>query len=435
MRSMHLWPLALLFLFAGCPDTGDDDSGSPGDDDTTVGDDDAGDDDTADDDSSEADDDTANPCDDHCSSGVQDCGESGVDCGGDCDACGVDVLWTEYDGTFPTIAATADKVVVAWCHEGVKFICNDGQGWGGVHELDVGTTYTKATRMAADSQGRIHLVVTHGGGVDIEYAVLSAEPGCAQSTWSVPEGLAEPALGGRYPNIAVDVDDDPHVIWHDEAYTNVYYRKGSGGGWPDPVQQVTTTEWDSRFADVSVSGTTPHVIYEQDDSSHSNCHPSYTTSDGSGWTDPLDLVDSYHSWPQIAAEADGDLHVLYTKRHGDCEVKYRHLDGGVWGGEHTISTAPTEWSWSSLTLDGVGGMHAVWHQVVGDFAQVFYAVGDTDAGTWDAPRQVSVDTEMHNWQAAIALDPEGIAHIAWMHVQPATEEGQIRYRAVQFSDL
>jgi len=343
-------------------------------------------------------------------------------------------LWSSPDGSFPTVAATADKVVVAWCHSGVRFVCKDQHGWGAVHEIDVGTTYTKSTRAQADDQGRIHLVVTQGGGNDVLYAMMGAESECAESTWTTPEGLTGPE-GGRYPNVDVDDAGDPHVVWHDADYTQVYYRKATAGQWSDPVSQVTTTEWDSRYPDIAVAGGMPQVVYEQDDASYANCLPQHTHWTGAEWAVPFQLVDTYHSWPQVVAEPSGDAHVLYTNRFGDGEVKYRHLQGGSWSAEDVISTGTTDWTWTSLALDGVGGLHGVWHQYVGDTGQVVYAVGDPASGTWQAPLQVSADDALNEWQAAVAVDPAGISHVVWMRVQPDAEEGQILYRAVQYTDL
>ncbi len=402
----------------------DDDTIHFDDDDATAADDDdIGDDDTGDDDDTAA-------CDGHCANGVRDCGETGVDCGGECDPCAVEVIGAA--GSFPTVAATADKVVVAWCHEGVQYLCKDAQGWTAVHSLEVGTTYTKSTRLQADGQGRVHLVVTQGGGNDILYAVMG--PGaCGESSWSAPEGLAGPE-GGRYPNVAVDDGDDPHVLWHDQDYTQVYYRRATAGAWSEPIVQVTTTEWDSRYPDLTVVGQDPHVIYEQDDASYANCLPHHTHWTGSAFAEPFQLVDSYHSWPQIAADPDGAVHALFTDRFGDCEVKYRRWEGGAWGGEHVISTGSTDWSWSSLAADETG-LHGVWHQLVGGIGQVFYAVGDAGAGTWEAPRQVSEDAALDEWQPAVSVAPDATAHVVWMRVQPDEESGEILYRTVTFEDL
>jgi len=419
-----------LFI-AGCADdewSADDDTAATDDDDTTTGDDDTtgGDDDTT-----AGDDDDTAACDDHCANGLHDCGETGVDCGGECDPCLVEVIGPA--GSFPTVAATADKVVVAWCHEGVQYVCKDDQGWTAVHALEVGTSYTKSTRLVADGQGRIHLVVTQGGGNDVLYAVMGAESGCAESSWSAPEGLAGPE-GGRYPNVAVDDLDDPHVIWHDQDYTQVYYRKADAGQWGDPIVQVTQTEWDSRYPDITVAGMDAHVIYEQDDASYANCLPNHTHWTGTDFAAPYPLVDSYHSWPQIAADSDGNVHALYTDRFGDCEVKYRRLEGGSWGGEHVLSTGSSEWTWTSLAAHQ-GGLHAVWHQLVGGIGQVFYAVGDAEVGTWEAPRQVSEDGSLSEWQAAVAVAPDGAAHVVWLRVQVGEESGEILYRTVVFADL
>ncbi len=210
--------------------------------------------------------------------------------------------------------------MVAWCDGGARWICRDASGWGAVEAVPEMGGVAKATRLQADSQGRIHLVATWGAGTGIYYSVLDAATDCASSSWSPVEVISGPE-GGRYANVAVDTDDDPHVRWHDTDYTNVYYRKASGGSWSAPVTAVTTTEWDSRFCDISVAGLTPHVIYEQDDANYQNCHPSHTYWTGGGFSEPFDLVTSYHSWPQIVMDPAGEGHVLYTGRHGDCEVK------------------------------------------------------------------------------------------------------------------
>ena len=425
----------LLLMFAGCPTEGHDDDVA-GDDDATgdddAGDDDVGDDDTADDDST-GDDDTSDPCEDHCTNGLFDCGETDVDCGGDCDACEPVQLWGDLTASFPAVAATADKVVVAWCDGGARWICRDASGWSAVQAVPGMEGAAKATRLQADTQGRVHLVSTWGAGNGIYYSVLDAAADCASSGWTNVEVISG-AEGGRYANVAVDTDGDPHVCWHDVDYTNVYYRKASSGAWSAPVTQATATQWDSRFCDISVAGLIPHLIYEQDDESYSNCHPSYIYWTGAGFTDGLDLVDSYHSWPQIVMDPSGEAHVLYTGRHGDCDVVYRRTGGGGWEPEQVLSTGPTEWTWTGLAVDGNGTLHGAWHQLIGGKGQVHYATGDAAAGTWQIPRQVSIDDALDNWQQALAVDPAGHTHIVWMQVE-GDESGRVFYRKVTYDDL
>jgi len=432
--------LAACTLVMGCPtETADDDTSADDD----GADDDGADDDGADDDSGDddtGDDDTTDPCEDHCSNGIFDCAETDTDCGGECDACDPLELFATPEAAFVTVAATDTKVVVAWCYDGVRYVCRDASGWSAVQELDVGASYTKSTRVQADSQGRIHLVVTKGGGNSILYSLFDGSDDCAGSSWSAPQPLVEIAQGGgRYAQVAVDENDDPHVVWHDQDYTNVYYRHATAGAWDDPVEHVTDTQWDSRFPDLTVIGTTAHVFFEQDDASYMNCHPSYTYDTGNGFAAAVDLVDAYHSWPQIVADDAGDLHALYTRRHGDCEVKYRRFTGGSWEPEVVISTAPSNWTISSLATDAAGDtLHAVWHQLVGGNGQVHYAVADASTGTWETPRQVAVDDTMVNWLATLAVDPAGHTHIVWLKMQPDPiheDSGAVWYRKVTLEDL
>jgi len=244
--------------------------------------------------------------------------------------------------------------------------------------------------------------------------------------------------GGRYGQVAVDDNDDPHVVWHDEAYLDVYYRTAPGGQWTEPIRAVTATQWDSRFPDVTVVGTTPHVAFEQDDESYSNCHPSYTFWTGNEFAEAEDLVTSYHSWPQIVADSHGHLHILYTRRLGDCEVKYRWGDGGAFASEQILSTSATNWTISSLAIDDTDTLHAVWHQLEGGNQVVQYAVGDAATGTWQAPRPVSDDPATANWLATVAVDPQGLAHVVWLRMEPDSiheDSGTVHYRKVAYGDL
>lgn len=383
------------------------------------------------------------PCLDHCENHARDCGETDVDCGGGCEPCPEIVMLETQDGRFPTVAATADRVVLAWCQRGgVKYMCRDDSGWTSVLNLDIGVSHVKSTRLAEDSLGRFHMTVTKGAGVAIAYLRLSAGATCSDMTWSDPVDLVTAGDGGgRYAGIAIDDNDDPHVCWQDQAYDNIYYRRATGGEWPDPIIAVTETPHDSRFPDITVLGTIPHIMYEQDDASESNCHPTYTYREGEGWAAPVDLVTRYHSWPQIVADADGRMHVLYTRRLGDCEVKYRRKVGDTWEPEKELHSAPTNWTQSSLVIDEGGGLHAVWHQLVGGMAHLYYCTGDSATGDWNTPRLVSTDSSLNNWQGDIDIDPEGFAHIIWMHGDANDGGGweetfaRIVYRKVAFDDL
>ncbi len=376
-------------------------------------------------------------CADHCGDGASNCGETDIDCGGGCPLCPIEELWPVQDAIFPTVAATADRVLVAWSvtgEWGVHWSCRDGNGWTAPAVLDTGVSFTKYPRAQADSQGRIHLVVTRGGGDAVVYARFDG-PDCSGSAWTPAVELVTLAEGGgRYPQVAVDDNDDPHVCWHDQAYTNVYTRRATAGSWSEPIVPVTVTPTDSRFCDISVQGISPHVVWEEDDFSYANARPRYARWTGAAFSAIDELQDSYHSWPQLVVEADGDAHVLYTRRYGDQEVKYRFRSDGAWQEEQVVSSGPTEWTWSSLALRG-DELHATWSQTVQGWEQVHVVRGDAPGGTWEDPRRLPGDEGRHGTVPALSIDPDGFAHLAWLSSDAPMDEGRVLYRKVAWQDL
>jgi hypothetical protein len=433
--------IALVVFCSGCSGTvsnaGNEDSGSPADGATLDG---QQPEDGAPPDAHDPEPDAAtDPCLDSCSNGVQDCEETDVDCGGPCDACAEEEVWLEAgaEGEFPTVAATADKVVVAWNwvgEWGVHYRCKDASGWTDVANLNVGNAGTRFPRAQADSQGRIHLVVTRGAGGAIMYSVMGNEPTCEGSSWSAPLALVELAQGGgRYAHVAVDENDAPHVCFHDRLYADTWYTENTTGAWSTPVNVTDTpVDADSRYPDISVSGTTPHLVWEEDDTSYANTRPRYTYWTGSDFAPWHHLSEEQHSWPQIVSEANGNQHVLFTTRSG-AEVRYWFKNGGNWEPHVALNSAPTDWSWTGLDLDLTGTLHGVWHELVSTYMQIHYATGEAATGTWVVPRQVSTNLTVHNSVPSVAADPAGHAHVVWLY-DDGTGIG-VHYRKVAYDDL
>jgi len=379
------------------------------------------------------------PCANHCKNSVADCGETDVDCGGKCTPCAEVKIWSAAGQSteFPTVAATKEKVIVAWSivgKWGVYYRCKDALGWGAVSNLSTGSGGTKFTRAQADSKGRIHLVVTRGAGGAVVYAMLSDDATCAKSSWSSPKDIATMSTGGgRYPQVAVDVNDAPHACWHDKDYTDVYYGEATSGKWSSPINVTNTSkDADSRYPDISIQGTTPHFVWEEDDASYSNTRPRYTYKTGSGFAPWKHLSQQRHSWPQVVVEPGGDVHVLFTTRDGK-EVRYWQKKSGVWQPYKAVNSAPTKWSWTSLTLDGKGFLHGVWHQLVGGKMQIFYSTAKGPTGAWGAPGQVSTVKTADNEIATVATDPAGHAHVAWRRLSGS--ESMVYYRKVSYADV
>ena len=373
---------------------------------------------------------------DPCSNGVWDAGETGLDCGGPCDACPAVELSAGNHGA-PVVAATGDLVMVTFADVDddytLYYMCQDDSGWTSPQPVPGLGSSGEFSRMVTDSQGRIHLVVHQGGGSGrgVYHARFDGDSGCAGS-WTTPTRADDGTRNSCWPAIAVDANDDPHVFWT-EDYLQMQYNHAPGGIWGSPVIVIDTEDEQSCHGDITVDGTTAHVIWQEGTSPRL---PTWSHWTGSEFSAPEALTNQFHNWPQIVADGHGRLHVLYTWRYDPNDVKYIQWDSGTWSSEVTVSTGATAWTWAHMEADDSGVLHATWSQT-DSVEHAYYCIGDGSTGTFEAPRQVSTGESRHDIMPAISVDPHGRAHLVWVQVDDpwAEEPGQIYYRVVTWDDL
>ncbi len=376
-------------------------------------------------------------CAGHCDDGELSCGETAIDCGGDCQPCAEEVIFSG-NGLFPAVAANGEVVLASFGNgdheERLYWTCQDGSGWTTPEEVpDLGHS-AQFPRMEVASDGTIHMVVHAGLGnnravMHLTWATDQACPG----SWSAPTQADDGSDNSCWPQMALDEQDQPHICWTDRDYYEIHYNHVSGGSWQG-VEVVYSSTLESCHSDLTVTGGTAHVLWQEGDSPRL---PVHSERQGSAFSTPVELSSDFHNWPQIVPDSQGDLHVLYTGRHGDHEIKYRKRAGGSWQPEQTISTRPGEWAFTMLVIDEQDQLHATWHRTDG-VEHVYYAIGDALTGSWQAARQVSTDSDLQNRDATLWADPRGTAHHVWLHKEDhedADSMGEVRYRPVTWQDL
>ena len=80
-------------------------------------------------------------------------------------------------------------------------------------------------------------------------------------------------------------------------------------------------------------------------------------------------------------------------------------------------------------------MHATWSQTIEGWEQVHYCRGDATTGTWESPRRLPGDEGRHGTVPALAIEPLGFAHLAWLSSDASMDEGRVLYRKVAWEDL
>lgn len=375
-------------------------------------------------------------CADHCQDGAFDCGETAIDCGGECEPCAEQTVFGG-NGGFPAVAATGDLVLVVYgngddSHRST-YSCSEGDGWTAPVLIPGLGSNAEFARLDTDAEGRVHMAVHAGGGNGRQVYYLRFEGDDCAGSWTSPVAVDDGTDNSCWPQIALDAAGDPHISWTDRDYYAIHYNHAVGDLWQG-IETVIESELQSCHGDLTVVEGTAHLVWQEGDSPRLPVHSQHT---GSGFAAPVELSGSFHNWPQIVGDTEGRLHAIYTDRYSPHPVQYRRRVGQHWEEQVQLSSRDGEWTWPGLTLDDQGGLHATWHRTEG-MEHVYYARGDTSSGSWESARQVSTSDARHNRDSTISIDPNGVAHLVWLHKDDATDAdttGEVHYRAVTWDDL
>ncbi|TFF98547.1 MAG: hypothetical protein EU547_01110, partial [Promethearchaeota archaeon] len=91
----------------------------------------------------------------------------------------------------------------------------------------------------------------------------------------------------QYPDISVDSNDQPTVVWQDTSDNDTSYNsptifyssQNSGGTWTKPQNITHTNSSPQKYPSLSYEGTTAHLIWTQENRTNSNnYHINYSTN-------------------------------------------------------------------------------------------------------------------------------------------------------------
>ena len=285
--------------------------------------------------------------------------------------------------------------------------------------------------IARMSDGTIYVVYYKKlAGVYQIYVTYSADEG---ETWS--DGLRISTYAGMAAQvqnisaIAVDSGDNLHVVWQGRATgyakSQIWYAKYDGS-WGSPIHVDPRAEAADYVQD------SPSIAVDSEDNLHLVWHEHdtvdwidriyYTKYDGS-WATPVPISTDVQGQytPVIAVDSGDNLYVVW---YGYPEswiaqiycVKY----DGSWGAPVRISTALNmedhEQSLSGIAIDSSDNPHVVWQGMGGDHTtndQVWYTKYD---GSWATPICISTAASMDDYgqiSAGIAVDEVDDIHMIW----------------------
>ena len=287
--------------------------------------------------------------------------------------------------------------------------------------------------IGTDGAGDIWATSSHVGNLE----VLFAPP----PPWSSPIALSEGEPFPGLPAVATDEMGRTHVLWTEasergEPGTGFLYARWDGSAdtdpdgeqWTRPVPVLQSSEGGAEEPAMIAAGDRLHTVWSGGQNgeilySNSFARDAYAAA---GWSKPVPLPApaSIGSWPDITADADGTLHVVYAVPVNEERGIYytRSLDGGTtWSPALRVFDAvAAEWvmvDYPRLTEDGQGGLHVVWVRFAlpgSDRPKGIHYSRSNDGGeTWSKPETVAEGA--HAWPQ-VAASGGGQLHILWNEV-------------------
>ena len=259
--------------------------------------------------------------------------------------------------------------------------------WSAPDAFSAGEGYPGLPAVAADSEGNVHVLwseaeVRGEPGQALLYARRDtpAEPAPGRETWTQPSRVIESSQGRILNPAMIAVGDALHAVWSGGQNGEVFYSRA--------------------FARDAYSA--------------------------SGWSQPalLPAPAQIGSWPHIAADADGTLHVVYAIPLNEQRGIYhtRSDDGGeTWSPSHQVfDAAAAEWvvaDYPRLAMDEQGTLHAVWVRSPlpgsGPPEGIFHARSDDGGDTWSEPERIGLGAYA---RPQLAASSNGEVHVVWNEV-------------------
>ncbi len=221
---------------------------------------------------------------------------------------------------------------------------------------------------------------------------------------------------GYLPQLVLDADTRPHVIWLDTNRMH-YTCQDRNGSWSPPetlpvVQGIVRPGEDGRSWVVDGSGIV-HAVWVGISAAYGfDTHLFYSWRDTTGkWSAPLQLTSTGRSlMPWLGLDARGNLHLAWWENLlGKESIRYRwRSPQGDWSATQIISGSGGVNDGPACVFDDEGNLHVLYPQeLAAGGSEINYTWRSGDGG-WSAPAPLAAGTDPY-----VAADSGGNLHAAW----------------------
>jgi len=235
--------------------------------------------------------------------------------------------------------------------------------------IQVVATCAKDRTLARASSGRLWAGFAWASEVQVAYS----DDGGA--TWVLEQVSNSGVLGTLQPTIAIDSGDNLHVVWRQDVAPpdyHIYYRRRSSLGVWDPIEMVSVNVGEQRRPTIAIdSNDDIHVVWL---STSDPVAPfvdtlKYRMKQGGVWQ-AIDVLDSVpwldQLWhPCMAIGSDDVVHVVWTgEGYGtfpaQWNLRYRQKTIGGWQPREDVTDVNAAQQLPSIALDSNDDVHIAW---------------------------------------------------------------------------
>jgi len=299
----------------------------------------------------------------------------------------------------------------------------DGQAWTAPVRL---STYSSELAqwpaIAVDARGIIHVVYVGNERLYYTYTYAGGTP-WVPASWSIPRDIGgmEPV---SWPDLAIDSDDQLHVVWSAGTVADIFYSSSTDGGkeWSSPVQLSDSSEVEDLRPQLAIGRPGEiHLVWTERALKEGTILGSLyrrSLDGGNSWSPASNIREGQANWMGIAADVRGNVHVIchYTgeERQQNGQVHQWSSDGGSSWSAPVVLPKPKTTGWSGsdaipgMVVDSAGHLHVV----IGEGSRVYYLRWDGQQWAPGPPLDLSV-ADTVSMQPQIALGEGNRLHVVW----------------------
>jgi len=291
------------------------------------------------------------------------------------------------------------------------------------HELS--TSYLSARKLVRTTDGVLHAVYYRNDEFYKSqiYHAYSSDEG---ETWT-EEALTSGSYHQLEPSIAVDSNDNLHVVWSGYSESSpdlrqIRYRKYDGS-WGD-ISDLTSGYYTQDYPSIAIdSNDYLHIVWNGNHSESATYYQiryiKYTTS----WSGITNLTSaSYSNYePSIAIDGNDYLHIVWA---GD-NIEYRKFTDS-WQDIVKLEDSEYYQDCPCIAVDGNNYVHVVWYGNHSGSTHYFQIRYRKYTDSWQTIENITSDEHEH-YEPSIAVDSNNYLNVVWYGETPSSNYWQVRH--------